>query len=145
MCTFLAPAKCKEGVNIIAVPVATSTIRRLAVCICLVAFHAGAIDDVKFVRLTCSIGFAAFPFLAEDAPRIGWEEVVDVADVCLYAAKRAGRNCWVGGFVSDCSSPDTIIARVRQSAADLIASGELTIVSSSLGAFAGAPRSEIAS
>jgi diguanylate cyclase (GGDEF)-like protein len=100
--------------------------------------HEFAIDDITFVRLTCSIGFAAFPFLAEDAARIGWEEVVDVADVCLYAAKRAGRNCWVGGFVNDCSSPDTIIARVRQSAADLIASGELTIVSSSLGAFAGA-------
>jgi diguanylate cyclase (GGDEF)-like protein len=107
--------------------------------------HEFAIDDLTLVRLTCSIGFAAFPFLAEDAARIGWEEVVDVADVCLYAAKHAGRNCWVGGFVNDCSSPDTIIARVRQSAAELIASGELTIVSSSLGAFAGAPRSEIAS
>jgi diguanylate cyclase (GGDEF)-like protein len=107
--------------------------------------HELAIDDITSVRLTCSIGFAAFPFLADDAARIGWEEVVDVADVCLYAAKRAGRNCWVGGFVDDCSSPDTIIARVRQSAAELIASGELTIVSSSLGAFAGAPRSEIAS
>ena len=82
-----------------------STIRRLAVCVSLVA-----------------------------------------AEHAMHAEGRdPDRTFAVGGFVNDCSSPDTIIARVRQSAADLIASGELTIVSSSLGAFAGAPRSEIAS
>jgi diguanylate cyclase (GGDEF)-like protein len=91
-------------------------------------------DEGTFVRLTCSIGFAAFPFIAEDPARNGWEEIVDVADVCLYAAKRAGRNCWVGAFVNDCASPETIVARVRQSPAELIASGELTIVSSSVAA-----------
>jgi len=96
--------------------------------------HDFAIDDQTAVRLTCSVGFAAFPFLPEDPARNGWEDVVDVADVCLFAAKRAGRNCWVGAFVNDCTSPDTIVARVRQSPAELIASGELSIVSSSLAA-----------
>jgi len=96
--------------------------------------HSFPIDDETEVRLTCSVGFAAFPFLAEDPSRNGWEDVVDVADVCLYAAKRAGRNCWVGAFVNDCTSPDTIVARVRQSPSDLVASGELSIVSSSLAA-----------
>jgi diguanylate cyclase (GGDEF)-like protein len=96
--------------------------------------HEFAIDDTTFVKLTCSIGFAAFPFLAEDPARNGWEEVVDVADLCLYAAKRAGRNCWVGGFVNDCESPDSVVMRVRQAPADAIASGELTIVSSSVAA-----------
>ena len=96
--------------------------------------HEFAIDDTHSVRLTCSVGFAAFPFVAEDPARTTWEEVVDVADICLLAAKRAGRNCWAGGFVNDCTSPDTIIARVRQSPAELIASGELTLVSSSVSA-----------
>jgi diguanylate cyclase (GGDEF)-like protein len=96
--------------------------------------HEFPIDDHKTVKLTCSVGFAAFPFLAEDPTRNGWEDVVDVADVCLYAAKRAGRNCWVGAFVNDCTSPDTIVARVRQSPSDLVASGELSIVSSSVAA-----------
>jgi diguanylate cyclase (GGDEF)-like protein len=92
--------------------------------------HEFAIDDQTTVKLTCSVGFAAFPFIAEDPGRNGWEDVVDVADVCLFSAKRAGRNCWVGAFVTDCTSPDTIVARVRQSAEELVASGELSIVSS---------------
>ena len=50
------------------------------------------------------------------------------------AAKRAGRNCWVGAFVNDCTSPDTIVMRIRQAPAELIASGEVTIVSSSVAA-----------
>src|SRR5205814_904163 len=45
--------------------------------------HEFAIDDTHSVRLTCSVGFAAFPFIAEDPTRTTWEEVVDVADICL--------------------------------------------------------------
>jgi diguanylate cyclase (GGDEF)-like protein len=115
-----------------------------------VAEHAFAVDDESVVRLTCSIGFAAFPFVAEDPARCSWEDVVDVADVCLYAAKRTGRNCWTGAFVNDCTSAETIVARVRQSPAELIAAGELVIVSSARGADfgrvdAGQPRGEAAS
>ena len=45
---------------------------------------------------TCSVGFAAFPVL-ESAPEAHpWEDVVKMADQCLYAAKHAGRDAWVG-------------------------------------------------
>lgn len=51
-------------------------------------------------RLCCSlsIGFAPFPLLGERPAGGGWEEVVDLADRLLYAAKRSGRDAWVGVF-----------------------------------------------
>jgi len=82
------------------------------------------------VRLTCSIGFATFPFLSNDPQRFTWEDVVDVADICLYAAKRAGRDCWVGVAARETSSPETLIARMRRSIADVVAAGELEVLTS---------------
>ena len=63
--------------------------------------HEFPVDDQTTVRLTCSIGFAAFPLSAADPGASGWEDVVDAADACLFAAKRAGRNCWVGDRLLD--------------------------------------------
>ncbi|MDH5823703.1 diguanylate cyclase [Luteimonas sp. RD2P54] len=48
------------------------------------------------LELTCSIGFAPWPFSLE-WPALGeWEDSVAMADRCLYAAKRGGKNAWVG-------------------------------------------------
>lgn len=48
------------------------------------------------IKKTCSIGFACFPYLVGDPLALGWMQVVDIADMCLYAAKKTQRNCWVG-------------------------------------------------
>ncbi|WP_394003160.1 diguanylate cyclase domain-containing protein [Luteimonas sp. WGS1318] len=46
--------------------------------------------------ITCSIGFAPWPFSAA-WPALGdWQQTSALADRCLYAAKAAGRNAWVG-------------------------------------------------
>jgi two-component system sensor histidine kinase ChiS len=45
---------------------------------------------------TCSIGFACFPYLLSDPLAFSWSQVVDIADLCLLAAKRSQRDCWVG-------------------------------------------------
>ncbi|UTA46816.1 diguanylate cyclase [Simiduia sp. 21SJ11W-1] len=48
------------------------------------------------VQLTLSIGFACFPFYTDRPGHYNWTQVVDIADLCLCAAKRSGRNQWVG-------------------------------------------------
>ncbi len=48
------------------------------------------------LKRTCSVGFAFYPFIVDPPDACSWEQVVDLADHCLYAAKRGGRNAWVG-------------------------------------------------
>jgi len=50
----------------------------------------------RAIAITCSIGFAAFPFARREPEALTWEQVVAVADHAGYVAKRHGRNAWVG-------------------------------------------------
>ncbi|HVX40048.1 MAG TPA: GGDEF domain-containing protein [Gemmatimonadaceae bacterium] len=51
------------------------------------------------VAITCSIGYASFPFMTDDPDVLGWEQVVTLADLAAYSVKRDGRN-GVSGYVS---------------------------------------------
>ena len=51
------------------------------------------------IPVTCSIGVAAFPFHPDHPELASWKQAIDMADQCLYAAKRGGRNRWVGAQV----------------------------------------------
>lgn len=48
------------------------------------------------IKITCSIGFTEYPFVSSTYGAVGWETLVNLADSALYAAKAAGRNCWLG-------------------------------------------------
>ena len=58
--------------------------------------HAFELGTGQPVAITCSIGFSLFPFQADHLEAASWEDQVRVADRCLYAAKRSGRDGWVG-------------------------------------------------
>jgi len=62
----------------------------------LMAQHEFDLGNGVFIRRTCSIGFASYPVLPTEPWRFSWEDVVSLADQCLYAAKHNGRNSWVG-------------------------------------------------
>ena len=54
------------------------------------------LDDGGEITVSCSIGFACAPFEFERPLARSWQQVVNLADLGLYAAKRSGRNAWVG-------------------------------------------------
>ncbi|HJW09069.1 MAG TPA: diguanylate cyclase [Holophagaceae bacterium] len=63
--------------------------------------HEFDLGEGHTIRRTCSIGFAPVPFLAAEPDLLHWEQVVDLADHCLYTAKRSGRDAWVGVLASE--------------------------------------------
>ena len=68
------------------------------------------LGDGQVAHITCSIGFTAYPTSLESPERISLDRVVGLADQALYAAKRAGRNAWVGLL----TTPATDMARLAQ-------------------------------
>jgi diguanylate cyclase (GGDEF)-like protein len=64
-----------------------------------IAEHRFDLPDGKTLHRTCSIGLTTYPFIPTSVESFTWEQVVDIADQCLYAAKHGGRNAWVGLFL----------------------------------------------
>jgi diguanylate cyclase (GGDEF)-like protein len=54
------------------------------------------VGEGQNIRLTCSIGFSTWPFFRHEPDSLGWQEVLDLADRCLYLVKNSGRNAWMG-------------------------------------------------
>ena len=61
-----------------------------------IAAQAFDVGDGKSLPVTCSIGFASFPFCATQPRVASWSEVTRLADQALYLAKQDGRNRWAG-------------------------------------------------
>ncbi len=55
-------------------------------------------DDVNKIKRTASMGFACYPFWFHHHEYLSHEQVIQLADMALYAAKQSGRNNWVGIF-----------------------------------------------
>jgi len=82
------------------------------------------------LHLTCSIGTAVFPFLTDFPEALSWDEVVDMADACLYAAKRSGRNAWVAITSTDLTSSDDLTPDLAKHLPGLIQDGKLEMKTS---------------
>jgi diguanylate cyclase (GGDEF)-like protein len=61
-----------------------------------VANYTFVLNENETIACTCSIGFAAYPFIKSDPKALTWEQVIDIADIALYTAKEEQRNAWVG-------------------------------------------------
>jgi hypothetical protein len=58
---------------------------------------------------------------------VGWQEIVAIADLGLYAAKRSGRNRWVGVQAGDAGDPQEISRRFREDPGPAVASGAVRV------------------
>ena len=98
-----------------------------------IAGHAFLIEGVSPQRLSCSIGYAFYPFVEHDPGRLSWEQVLVLADRALYAAKTSGRNAWVGLEEGRDTTAGELLAELAHDPEGAVARGLLR-VNSSLGA-----------
>ncbi len=92
--------------------------------------HDFLLEDGTRLRRTCSIGFTYYPFVPENPNLLPWEQVLDIADHCLFAAKRGGRNAWVGLFPSVEGEATHIQQALPLEIPKLLATGELAVTTS---------------
>ena len=64
-------------------------------------------------RLTCSVGFAIYPFHPLRPDGLQWEQVFRLADESLYRAKDLGRNR-IQGILPGTGEPDQVITALNQ-------------------------------
>lgn len=80
------------------------------------------------LQLTCSIGFAEYPFVAGMPETADWETLVNIADLALYRAKNDGRNTWIGLRPGPHFNAATLAADLRRGLAYLLKSQKLILV-----------------
>ena len=73
-----------------------------------VASESMEMADGSQVSLSCSVGFAQYPFLPARPNVLTWEQVIAVADRALYIAKTSGRNAWASILGSEDFSEDAL-------------------------------------
>ena len=91
--------------------------------------HSFDIDHGNFLTKTCSIGYANYPFLIDKPDCLDWERVVDIADHCLYAAKKSSRNAWVGLENINCTE-ENLFSNITEKTQNIIDLDQLEVTSS---------------
>src|SRR6185295_11864764 len=88
------------------------------------------IGPQETIRVTCSIGFAAFPFIRSAPDAFTWEQVIAFADGSLFAAKRSSRNAWIGLNTTEKASLQDLSGGHSSNLRKWIDQGELIVDSS---------------
>ena len=73
----------------------------------------------KTIHRTCSLGWAAFPWLQDNPRAVRYEEVLTLADRALHRAKESGRNCAVGMLPASGKLPATRVAGIHSNSLEV--------------------------
>ncbi len=92
------------------------------------------LPDGRPLPVSCSIGYACWPFLPQHPQALDWGGVVNVADMGLLAAKRLGRNAWVGLHATADTPHTSLAALVRAMPQQALNQGRLRASSNHDGA-----------
>lgn len=87
-------------------------------------------EDGTALSVTCSLGFAPYPFRPSAPAALSWEDVVSLIDAALYAAKHSGRDAWVG--LKDTGTiPDGELRRqLKEDLTAAVAAGDIAVTTS---------------
>ncbi|MCH7665139.1 MAG: diguanylate cyclase [Acidobacteria bacterium] len=98
-----------------------------------VAAHEFELGLGKMVHLTCSIGFAFYPFLHRFPKALSWEQINAIADRALYISKKSNRDAWVGIFEGEQASnvhPSAFVQKINHELDELVRLGIVTLSTS---------------
>jgi diguanylate cyclase (GGDEF)-like protein len=79
------------------------------------------------VRLSCSVGFAFYPFFPEKPGLVSGEQVLSIADRALYLGKASGRNAWVGIYSNGGATLPNLLERIQDELDALVREGVVEI------------------
>ncbi|AZP13435.1 GGDEF domain-containing protein [Undibacterium parvum] len=85
------------------------------------------LDGDLLIRQTCSVGYACFPFVTAHPRAVSWQEVIDIADIALYAVKHSGRNGWVGLSAEEHAWPELLLCTLKNDPKGAILNNELKL------------------
>jgi two-component system, cell cycle response regulator len=94
-----------------------------------VAKHATTLENGTRISVTCSVGYAHFPFDVEASDTWTWQDIIRLADVAAYSVKREGGNGWAG-YSPTSEIPDLAGELIPARVAEWVESGQLRRTSS---------------
>lgn len=90
--------------------------------------HSFIFEKHREIKISCSIGLATFPFNQQDAGAFSWQQVLELADLALYGAKKSGRNGWVA-LDYQAQNPINSKQLIREGLAQAVASKVVSVQS----------------
>lgn len=72
------------------------------------------INQQTSLKVTCSVGFAAYPLQPQRYSFFDWQSTVGVADAALYGAKRRNRDTWMGITEINSNVSEAILELIKQ-------------------------------
>jgi diguanylate cyclase (GGDEF)-like protein len=89
------------------------------------------LGDGQVAHITCSIGFTCYPSPAPQLLDLSIEQIVGLADAALYAAKKAGRNAWVGLLGTEQATSHNVVRSLQSDPEHVVQSGHFEVLRSS--------------
>ena len=95
-----------------------------------IANHVFDLGDGVTLQLTCSVGIAEYPLFRNAQRRLGWEQMVELADGALYWVKQNGRDGWAAFRPTALTDLATLIRELHTTPEKLIEQGQLQLLGS---------------
>jgi len=92
--------------------------------------HTFKIENDQTINRTCSIGFACYPFMTKDIRALDYEQIISIADKCLYISKMSGRNASVSIQSNESTVKKDLLKKINSNLDTMFDNKEIKIFTS---------------